>query len=208
MKKIVLSLAALFAITFANAQEETSGGKGFSNGDMFLSGALGYSTTSTGDISESQFRIAPRIGFFVSNNIALGLELGYITTTSDETYEGPFGPQIYQVENNTFAIGGFGRYYATPANDFSIFGQLSIAYASSKTEISIAGVDSYKATGFDFGLAPGLSYFVSDNLALEATFGILSYTTAKPDFEGAESTDAFELGIDLNDINFGVSYKF
>lgn len=209
MKKIVLSLVALFAITFANAQEETAGGKGFANGDVFISGAVGYGTTSTGDISESQFTIAPRVGFFVSDNIAIGAEVGYISTTSDVTGFDPFfGETSYELTTNTFAIGGFGRYYATPANDFSIFGQLSVAYATAKSETDIEGSQAIKANGFNFGLAPGISYFVSDNLALEATFGVLGYTTLKPDYEGAESTDTFEIGLDMNDINFGILYKF
>lgn len=210
MKKIVLSLAALLVVTFANAQEETSGGKGFSNGDVFISGAVGFGTTSTGDLSESEFTIAPRVGFFVSDNIAIGVELGYVSSTSDvATFDPIIGETSYELKNNTFAIGGFGRYYATPASDFSIFGQLSIAYATSKSEAAdLDGSSEFKANGFNFGLAPGISYFVSDNLALEATFGVLGYTTLKPDYEGAESTDTFEIGLDMNDINFGILYKF
>lgn len=209
MKRILFSVAALFAVTIAIAQESTSEGRGFAKGDAFISGAVGFGKTTTGDVSQSQFTIAPRVGFFVSDNIALGLELGYVSTTSDVGEYDPFlGEYSYEVKNNTFAIGGFARYYSTPANDFSFFGQLSVAYASSKREVSLPGTTADKANGFNIGLAPGISYFISDNFALEATIGLLSYNTAKPDYEGAESTDTFNIGLNLNNINIGATYKF
>ena len=66
----------------------------------------------------------------------------------------------------------------------------------------------YEANGFNIGLAPGVSYFVSSNFALEASIGLLSYDTTKPDFDGAESTDTFDLNLNLNNISLGLVYKF
>jgi hypothetical protein len=207
MKKIILSAAALCAFAFSNAQEVTTteGGEGFKQGDFFITGAVGFGTVSNpGDLKSNTFVIAPKVGFFATENIAVGIALGYSNNTADEND----GIDTYEVKNNTFEVGAFGRYYFTPASKFSIFGQLNVAYATSKTEVDVPGTPEYKANGFNIGVAPGLSYFVSEHFALEATFGVLGYNTAKPDVDGAESTDAFNVGLNLSDINLGLVYKF
>ena len=203
MKKILLSAVAVMAFGFANAQEAT-GTKGFAEGDVFLTGSVGFGSEKTGDAKTSQFNISPKAGYFVTSNIALGVQLGY--TSETETDVNGLGETV-DVDTNTFEAGAFGRYYFTPARDFSFFGQLSVGYTSSKTEVE--GEDGeYKENGFNLGLAPGISYFVSEHIALEATFGLLGYNTAKPDVDGAESTDTFNIGANFNDINFGIVYKF
>lgn len=206
MKKILLSAVAVMAFGFANAQEAT-GTKGFAEGDVFITGSVGFGSEKTGDAKTSQFNISPKAGYFVTSNIAIGVQLGYTSATDTEVVEGPFGSTTVDVDTNSFEAGAFGRYYFTPARDFSFFGQLSVGYASTKTEVE--GVDGEsKSNGFNLGLAPGISYFVSEHIALEATFGLLGYNTSKPDFDGAESTDTFNIGANFNDINFGIVYKF
>jgi len=205
MKKIILSAAAIFAFGFASAQEtEGTGGKGFANGDVFISGSVGFSSESQGDFKSNSFNIMPQVGFFVSDNIAIGGLIGYTSTTSDEFDGGDF----FEVKTNTLAIGAFARYYATPASDFSFFGELGAAYLTASSEFDVPGSTENKANGFAIALSPGVSYFISDNFALEASIGALQYTTVKPDFDGAESTDTFELELNLTDIQFGLVYKF
>ena len=205
MKKIILSAAALFVFGFANAQDATTatgGGdaKGFAKGDIFMSGSAGFSSESTGDDKLNSFEISPSLGFFVSDNIAIGALLSY-TSTKDET------PGVEDIDTNALAIGVFGRYYATPASDFSFFGELGAAYVMAKQE---QGSAEGKANGFVIAFSPGVSYFISSNFALEASIGELSYTTVKPDNDlpGEESTDTFKLNLDLTDIMVGLVYKF
>lgn len=189
------------AFTAASAQETTT--SGFSNGDMFLTGSLGYSSSKTGEFKSNEFTISARFGYFVTNNIVIGPQLSYMDGTSNE-----FDPIIggpVDVDTSAFEAGAFGRYYFTPSRNFSFFGQLEVAYATAKSE---TGFGEFKANGFGFELAPGISYFVSDHIAFEATFGALGYNTVKPDVDGADSTDTFELGADFTQINFGMVYKF
>ncbi|HEX9979836.1 MAG TPA: porin family protein, partial [Flavobacterium sp.] len=91
MKKLILSAAALFAFGFANAQDAattTTGGKGFSSGDIFMSGAVGFTSTSepfgTEELKTTSFRIEPRVGFFVADNIAVGAMVGYQSSKTDD----------------------------------------------------------------------------------------------------------------------------
>lgn len=197
MKKVILSALAVFAFVSASAQEGT---EGFAKGDLFISGAFGFGSTKTGDFKTNDFVVAPKLGYFVTENIALGLALGY------ETSKIEIDP--VSAKNNTLSVGAFGRYYATPASKFSLFGQLGLNYNSYDNEFDSEGLGESKGNGFDIALAPGVSYFITSNFALEATFGILGYETTKPDADGAEKTTAFQFGLDTRDINLGLVYKF
>lgn len=201
MKKILLSAAAIMAFGFANAQDTPT--KGFTKGDVFASGSIGYGSEKTGENKNNVFTFSPKAGYFVTNNIAVGVKLGF--TSGKDTEQ--VGPASIETKTNTFEAGAFGRYYFTPASQFSFFGELSAGFNSSKTEIEGVPGES-KSNGFNVGVAPGISYFVSNNIALEATFGLLGYKTNKPDVDGAESTDTFNIGANFSDIRFGIVYKF
>lgn len=196
MKKIILSVAAVFAFGFANAQDtEGTGTKGFANGDVFITGAVSIGSDTYGDDKTTSFEIAPSAGLFVTDNIAVGVRLGYMSSKSESG-------SVDTADNSNFSVGAFGRYYATPTSDFSFFGELAFDYNTMKDNLSDG-----KANGFDIALAPGVSYFISDNFALEAAFGVLSYGTDKVD--GADdSANSFNFGVDMRDIRLGLVYKF
>ena len=218
MKKVILSAAALFAFTFANAQEATTEANGgFKAGDMFISGSVVFGTQKTGEEKTTNFNVIPRAAYFLTDNIAVGVQIGFTHTKNENTTFVP--PAVIDTENktNAFTAGAFARYYVTPASKFSLFGQLGVNYVTRKTENSTAtqtgGVTTTvstddKTNGFNIGFAPGMSYFLSDSFALEATFGVLEYNTSKPDADGAESTDQFNIGLNLSNINLGLIYKF
>lgn len=203
MKRILLSAAAIMAFGLMNAQESGTN-RGFSGGDVFITGSVGYQSQKTGDIKSDAFTVSPMVGFFVTGNIAVGGQVAY--TSSTEIIETGLGS--YELEVQAFGIGAFGRYYATPANAFSLFGQLSVAYQTAKSEAGGDAETEVKANGFGIDLSPGISYFVSDRFALEATIGSIGYSTANPDVEGVPSTNTFNIGLNLSDISFGVLYKF
>ena len=199
MKKVILTVVALFAFGFANAQDEKlNSSEGFSNGDVFVSGSLSFGSIKTGDFKTNSFEIAPKLGFFVSDNIALGGKLGYNSTTQTD-FPDP------DIKFSEFSIGAFGRYYATPASKFSVFGELGFDFVTGKVE---QGSDEMKRDGFDIAVGPGISYFLSQNFAMEAHWGALGYSTRKDDTPNAESTNAFGLGLNLTSINIGLVYKF
>lgn len=202
MKKLFFAaLLAGFAFNTASAQDE-EGTKGFAEGDVFMSGSVGFSSDSQGDTKLNGFTVAPRAAFFISDNIALGAKLGY---TSAKEEEKGFGA-TEETKNSAIEAGVFGRYYFTPASQFSIFTELGAGYVHSKYEVTDRA--DLKADGFNVAFAPGVSYFISEHFALEATYGLISYSSDKIDVDGAESRDRFNVGLDLGDINLGLVYKF
>ena len=196
MKKIILTAVALLAFGFANAQEEGKGNGGFAKGDVFVSGAFSIGSEKTGDDKSNGFEIEPKVGYFVTENIAIGGKLGYASYKAEDV----FGDTD---DMSALTVGAFGRYYMTPASQFSLFGQLGFDYSTIDDKLADVQENEF---GLNLGL--GLSYFVSNNWSIEATWAGLGYTSNDNGGSGAEKTNTFGLGADLRAISFGVNYKF
>ena len=195
MKKVILYVLAVMTFCFASAQEGNGNG-GFSKGSMFVSGALSIDSEKTGEDKTSGFEIEPKFGYFVSDNIAIGGKLGY-ASQKEET------AGVDTADNTALTIGAFGRYYFTPASQFSLFANLGLDYSTIENKL----VDA-KANEIGLNLGLGLSYFVSNDWAIEASWAGLGYTTNDNGGDGAEKTNTFGLNADLRAISFGVVYKF
>jgi len=195
MKKVILSALAVFAFGTAVAQEGNGNG-GFSKGSMFVSGAFSIASEKTGDNKGSGFEIEPKFGYFVTESIAIGGKLGYASMKAEDATGDT-------MDATALTIGAFGRYYFTPASQFSLFGQAGFDYSS--IDNKLADVKENEI-GINVGL--GLSYFVSNDWAIEATWAGLGYTSNDNGGDGAEKTSSFGLGADLRAISFGVIYKF
>lgn len=196
MKKVLLSAVALLAFGFANAQEEEKGNGGFSKGSMFISGAVSIDSEKTDDVKSSGFEIEPKFGYFVTENIAIGGKLGY---SSMKAENGSVDTQ----DMSALTVGAFGRYYMTPASQFSLFGEFGVDYSSIDNKLA-----DYKENEIGVNLGLGLSYFLNNNWAIEASWAGLGYTTNDNGGDGAEKTNTFGLGADLRSFGFGVIYKF
>jgi outer membrane protein len=209
MKKVLFSAVALLAFGFANAQEEAATpAEGFSKGSIFLSGTVGYSSEKQDDLKVNSYVVAPRVGYFINEKIALGLGLGF--GNGKVEFDGETA-----AENKTVEFSAFGRYYLKTAK-FAPFAELNVNYGTTSYEFmgTIAGGDlapfgsGEDVNTFSVNVAPGFNYFVSERFALETSVGILGYSSSKEDVDGAEAVNKFELGLDFASINFGLLYKF
>ena len=201
MKKIILTVVALSAFGFANAQNKKESNLGFSKGDVFVSGALTFGSDSKiSNYKQDNFVFAPSVGYFVTDNIALGVNLnlgsGSVQATSSSGTN----------KTSTFAAGLAGRYFFTPASQFTLFTELGVALGSIKSTPAIGNVT--KVNSFGVALTPGLNYFVSKNFSLETKIAVLSYVSAKGDWSGAENASSVRFGGDWSAVSFGVNYKF
>lgn len=194
MKKLIIVFLACLVGSTTLAQDKDH--NGFMKGDRFASGLLGYKTSSDANkTKETEFRFSPRIGYFINDFVAVGGRLGYsYGKTKDAS-------GVKTLENNSFTAGVFGRYYLLPGSQFSVFGELGLGFGSTKD------MNDKWTHGVNAMFAPGLSYFLGKYFALEASFGILSYNTVSPHGKPG-STHSFDVGIDLENINFGIIYKF
>jgi opacity protein-like surface antigen len=198
MKKIILTVAAVFALTFANAQDakESTGGAGFSNGDLYLTGTAGFSSEKTGDLKNDGFTLSPGLGYFVTDNVAIE---GQINFESAKTDNG-----VSEVKSNGFGLAVGAKYFWTPASQFSLSLGANVSYMSTKIDNGI-GDATTKEIGFNIPL--GMNYFVSDDWALTTSWGGFGYSSNDNGGDGADKTTGFNLGLDLSNITFGLLYK-
>lgn len=200
MKKIILSVAAVFAFGFANAQDSNDKGSGFSQGDVYLSGTVNFSNEKTGEFKSDNFTIAPGVGFFVTENLAIEGLLGYTSGTSMEFD----GFNFVETKNSGVGIVAGVKYFWTPASDFSLSLGGNVSYASIKSEF---GNNEFTSKIIGVNVPVGLHYFVSENFAITSAWAGLGYSSNDNGGNGAEKTNSFDINLDMSSINFGLLYK-
>ncbi|SFG76149.1 outer membrane beta-barrel protein [Pedobacter insulae] len=180
MKPKLFILASLLALGFAaGAQTE--------KGNTFLGGSISFGTSNenTNAIHVNSLAIGPKIGYFVGNKFAIGMEISYnLSQLKGESYnyfnrttqlvERGFG---FKEEN--FVLAPFTRYYFPLANNFLFFGQASIA-VEGNTYKNIDGNGylyrtDYTYKGFGASLNPGFVYYPSEHWMIEFSFPVVRY---------------------------------
>ena len=195
MKKTALILILSSAVLGVFAQKNNT--VGFAKENILVTGAIAFSNTDYGnDTKTTDFKLAPSIGYFLTNKVAMGVNFGFGNETSKD------GISTTQ-DNDMVELGAYARYYYSPAKAFSIFNQVGVSYVTTNDRIA-----KLKNNSFSFHFAPGMNYFLSENVAIQATLGSISYSTAKDDTKGAKSTSVLGVNLDLTAISFGLNYKF
>ncbi|TYB79843.1 outer membrane beta-barrel protein [Bizionia myxarmorum] len=190
MKKLLFIAAiAAFGYTNVNAQEDDST-FGFAEGDVFIEGTVGFSSANNKntDEKESSFNISPKAGYFVTEDLAVGLDVSF--QSSKEEVAG-----VDTADLSGFGAGVFARYYFLDLGKrFKTFSEFGVGYATAKDK---SGIVEQKINVIGAGIDLGINYFVTENIAL--TFGlknILSFTSGKAevgDLKG-ESVSEFNFG--------------
>ena len=205
MKKLLLFAAlAVFGLTDGIAQDEDNGNgndtftRGLNKGDIYLSGGLGYSSTSTDDVKNSTFIIMPAAGIMVTDNIAVGGTVGYMS------FQGEAGDVDTQDET-VFQLGAYGKYIFNPENRFNYYAGLGVGYET--RSYNLEG-DDYKENGIGGAAFLGAGFWLSDCVAIFTQVGAVEFSSTKPDFDNAEATTRFGIGFDLKEIIFGAIVRF
>lgn len=224
MKKIILTVAAIFAFGFANAQEKTEeSGFGFSKGNIMLEGNIRFSADKDtdsfngNDIEEdktSSFAFNPKVGYFLTNKVALGVEVLVASNNSENTQ---FGSPNVVTENkaNGFGAGVFARYYFLDLGQrFKTYAEAGLGFGSTKNETN--SVETSNSTNVGFGIDLGINYFLTPKFAIN--FGLtdlLSFNSSKTEFPGGGETQSTGFNGNINVFNnffntaqFGLTYKF
>jgi outer membrane protein len=196
MKKIILTVAAVFAFGFANAQDKKESSEGFSKGDLYLSGTFNFASEKTGDLKNDSFTVAPGLGYFLTENLAIEGSLAFLSAKENDGVD--------EVKASGFGINAGVKYFWTPASKFSLSVGGNVSYASVKTDFGF-GDSTSKIIGLNVPV--GLHYFVSDKFAITTSWGGFAYSSNDNGGDGAEKTNTFDLGLDLSEVSFGLIYK-
>ncbi|MBX2915910.1 MAG: porin family protein [Cyclobacteriaceae bacterium] len=169
MKRTGLLLAMMFVSAGLWAQTTA--------GSISLAGGLEYSSNKSEnvygnvDYSSSSLNFRPSAGYFVIDNLEVGLQLGIGSGKSQ--YEGSA-----ETKNSTFQVGPFARYYKFTSNErFAFTGTLSFQIGSGT---SSTGQNELKTGSTSVSLVPGFTYFLSDKWALDFQLQGIGFTSYDP----------------------------
>lgn len=205
MKKVFLSIALLSAVAFTT-QAQTEKGK------FIVGGNASYSTSkSDADNAKSShnFSILPNVGYFVSDNIAVGTGIGY--QSSKASIESSVG------KKEAFVVAPFARHYTPVAEKFKFFGELSVPMAFGTTKATDAdlkvGDKTGNTTSIGVALSPGFAYYPSSKIGIEFAFSGISYQNSKAeDADGnklkGSGRDSFSIGTDFFAPHIGIQFHF
>lgn len=215
MKKLLF--ASLFFTTFLIAQNEEKKYSTVEKGTWSAGGQMAFTffeneqdiNNSVSDTRFTGFTINPNVSYAINENLFLGLTLGYnyqknkyVNSQSDIS------------ESNSFSLGTYIKKYIPITKNFTFNIQGELNYI--KTNSSLDNIDDVNSNAFQIGFRPGLTLFLSKNIALETQIGILSYTHSKferPDYnsqnisyEGTSNT--FNFNLNSSNLLFGLTYFF
>lgn len=155
-------------------------------GRFMLGSAVGFATntsktsfssqtpgTTDTEPQNTQWNIAPSIGYFLFNNFTLGIGLDY--TSSTETRAGED-----KTKDSDLLFGPFARYYF-PFGDKAIFLQGNFGFGNSADNLTIGTEKQNINTNIlAVGAGPGFTIFSNDAIGLEA---LVKYNYARSKFD-------------------------
>ncbi|PRY09742.1 outer membrane protein with beta-barrel domain [Pontibacter ummariensis] len=224
MKKLLILLCLVAIVTGTQAQT--------TQGTIVATGALGYTTSKDKDPNSTErtfrYNLSPQLGYLVTDNLEAGL-----TGTFDK-YHYRFENSIDSQEKEHFkrkatekATGAYLKKYIFLTENLAFSGTGDITYQHfTETTVQDREQDgsrhtlynsTYERELFIVAVRPGLSFFLSNKISLNTTYGTLSYTvlaieqeTWQQDLlnEYEDRTKAFTLNLTSSSFFLGLSYYF
>lgn len=202
MKKTLLILGVMAIGVSAFAQQ----------GSKWLGGALSFnSDEDAAGLKSSGFSISPRFGYYLNDKWAIGIGLGYSTSSVENSATS---------ETTTSGIGivPFIRCNCVEAGKFVFFGQAELGYTSYESEFTtqvgpanVSTKTDYSATGLSIN--PGVAYNINESFAVELIMpNIFDYYSYSGDRDGSGMSFAFNSGYSIQNYflnpTFSFVYKF
>ena len=188
MKKVFLTMAAVCGLAFAS-QAQTSQGAILLNGSIdasFLQNKTEFDGVTVDGTKDSNFNLSPSVGYFVTDGLAVGLNVDIQSSSSKLDDE--------KSTVRTLVVGPLVRYYT----EFGVFGLANAGLASIKFKDE-EGSETFeeKASGFGWEIGVGYAAFLGENVAIEPaiTYGGASFNF---DEDGVDFTQKSSgLGINI-----------
>lgn len=166
-------------------------------GNIFIQGSssIGFNTqkdtythagTSTEASKSTNFNFSPKAGYFIIDNLPVGLAINF------DTYKSKATNSDNEYSSLDFTIGPFARFYFAPQDKLKPMAEAYVGFGSSKSKSKSSSYTSETKYGvFKFGVGAGASYFVTDHVAFDLLIGYSSITDKlKSETSPAKSTTA------------------
>ncbi len=172
--------------------------------------------------NRSGFEINVLGGYFVKENMSVGMQYSYLKRERDLIYELDNTQARLQLAKSRHTITAFIRnYYPISANNrFSFFNEtdLSMGFGNSNLRHTKSETDITKTFTEDYnlklGVRPGIAVILVEGFAFEISLDLLGLTYAhEKDIkdgitEGSRSNFNFDFDISLLSLDFGLAYYF
>jgi len=221
MKKILLLITIIPSTLTGYSQTEK--GKKMIGGQISFGGSQ-YSRIDSSTMAKAtiqSFNINPKFGYFIKDNFAVGgnVDFGlshYVGNIIDPNYTSTF-----KSKSISFGAGVFARYYKKINDNFSFFLNGNLLYSHSpysryeRTTNSITNVFNTERIFHTISIAisPGLVYFPSPKLGIEASFGNIfyNYSTYKDinvSYKNHDNLSNYGINVSSMTFNLGMNYYF
>lgn len=207
MKTITTIFLTFFTINISLAQ--------INAGSALITGTVSFGTTtrdsdlSPGETTDTDLDLQLGIGYFVGQNFALGLNVGYEMGESSSFISGIEGPVEVISNSSLVTVGPFARLYKMIADKAGFFGELDVNFGFGKREVGDdPGVDISR---MEAALRPGVSLFLTDRWSIEGKFGYLGYTQEQEEYTTPDQNietviSSFRLSFNFTTLNLGMAF--
>jgi hypothetical protein len=203
----------VFFVLSLNLMLLTVNAQVFIGGDLSISSSRSKSTNNNSTLSDQSgfsFNLAPNVGKFLSDKVAIG-----ISTDISGSYYKEGTDHINRSKGFMASVNPFIRYYFIEWNKFSVFGMgiTGIGYSQSKNFADGTLLSKTTGSTYSINFYPGLSYALSDKIALESEIGLLSlgysYVSSKNGSSKYHSSNFnFSGRSSIGVLSIGAIYKF
>ncbi|WP_176829763.1 outer membrane beta-barrel protein [Tenacibaculum sp. MAR_2009_124] len=158
------------------------------------------------NLERFSFSISPKLGYAISNNLVLGLSLGY--GYSENEYNGYYNSDD---SSNTYSIAPYIKKFFPVTSKFALHlqGETSFSYTEANNYDQFGNMTyGNDRRSYGVSLRPGINYSLSKNVLLEMNFGALRYNhSSEKNDENATKYVNRDFGFNLSSSSliFGVS---
>ncbi len=236
----LIALSGISDSAFARSGEKFSRGiemKTFvPKGQWIAGGSFSYSENTADnyellileeiDGTTYSFKISPFLGYFFKDNMCIGGRFGYsrsmikLNSTSLNISEDlSFSVENFYNLRHVYTGAVFFRNYINLGNSrrFAIFNEVRLSAGGGQGK-TISGADEELIGAYqdilelELGLIPGVTAFIADNVAVEASVNVLGFSYKKYEqtrnqvYQGSLESSGVNFKVDLLSINIGVSF--
>ncbi len=175
MKKLLLTAVVALVTLSANAQ-------------VYAGGSVAFWRNFNGSENVTTFSLKPEVGYNLSDNLAIGVALGY----EYEYYQGG--------KWNGLSVNPYARYTFAEFGPVKLFADGGFEFETGKWK------DADSESYWGVGVKPGVAVNLTEQLSFVAHLGFVGYRDSNDHaYKGGDG-----IGFDLsgNDLSFGLYYNF
>lgn len=172
-------------------------------GSFALGGGLSYNFNANGNTGEiykySQVEFTPHGGYFISDNLEIGLQLGLSTGRSGIEGTDP-------TKSSSISGGPYARYYKFTSNDRVAF-IAETGFSAGSGKINPPGGNDVKTGTMSFYLSPGFTYFLTNKLGLDFQLQGIVFNSVDPNKDVDNDTNT-SLAFGTNSFNPSFGFRY